>query len=183
MIVVGIDEVGRGCVAGPVVAAAVVIRDKLPFNVYDSKKISANKREQLDSLIKEHSLDFSISVIPPNIIDNINIHEASLLAMSNAFNRLVVTTDSVRVDGKFIPSEINHPNIKSIINGDSIVAEISAASIIAKVFRDNLMKKYAHQYPNYHFHKHKGYLTKEHLEAIHHFGPCEIHRKSFAPFS
>jgi ribonuclease HII len=183
MILVGIDEVGRGCVAGPVVAAAVAISGKLPFAVYDSKKINANKREQLDILIKEHCLDFAISIVYPQIIDEINIHEASLLAMSEAFNGLIIYPDSVKVDGRFIPGQIDHPNLKSIINGDSIVPEISTASIIAKVFRDNLMDKYARQYPNYHFHKHKGYLTKKHLEAIDNFGACEIHRRSFAPFS
>lgn len=181
MILVGIDEVGRGCVAGPVVAASVVIdSNNFSIDVTDSKLLSRKQRDYLDTQIKCHCLDFSISIIEAEVIDKINIHQASLLAMKKSFEGLKIKSRHVRCDGKFTP-EI--PFITSHIKGDLIFKEISAASIIAKVYRDNLMQNIAPNYPQYFFEKHKGYLTTIHQEAIDQFGATPLHRKSFRPFS
>jgi len=181
MILIGIDEVGRGCVAGPVVAASVVIdSNNFSINVTDSKLLSQKQREYLDTQIKCLCLDFSISIIEAGVIDKINIHQASLLAMKKSFEGLKIKSRHVRCDGKFTP-EI--PYITSHIKGDLIFKEISAASIIAKVYRDNLMQNIAPNYPQYFFEKHKGYLTTIHQEAIDQFGATPLHRKSFRPFS
>jgi len=181
MILVGIDEVGRGCVAGPVVAASVVIdSNNFSIDVTDSKLLSRKQRDYLDTQIKCHCLDFSISIIEAEVIDKINIHQASLLAMKKSFEGLEIKSRHVRCDGKFTP-EI--PYITSHIKGDLIFKEISAASIIAKVYRDNLMQNIAPNYPQYFFDKHKGYLTTIHQEAIDQFGATPLHRKSFRPFS
>ena len=177
---IGIDEVGRGCVAGPVVAAAVVIDDAFDVPVADSKLLSAKRRESLDKEIKKKCIDFSIAVINSKIVDEINIHKASLLAMEQAYFGLHHQSGSINCDGKFTP---NIDEALTHINGDKLYTEISAASIIAKVYRDHLMNYISLKYPNYHFDKHKGYLTKMHLEAIEQHGPCNIHRLSFKPFS
>jgi ribonuclease HII len=177
---IGIDEVGRGCVAGPVVAAAVVIDDSFDVLVSDSKLLSANRREILDKEVKKKCIDFSISVINSKTVDEINIHKASLLAMEQAYLNLHHQSGSIKCDGKFLP---NIDGVVAHINGDKLYTEISAASIIAKVYRDHLMNYISLKYPNYHFDKHKGYLTKLHLEAIEQYGPCNIHRLSFKPFS
>jgi ribonuclease HII len=180
MILIGIDEVGRGCVAGPVVAASVVI-DTANFSikVTDSKLLSQKQREYFDSEIKSHCLDFSISIIEPEVIDKINIHYASLLAMKRSYEGLKIKSKNVKCDGKFIP-EIE--NISCHIKGDLFFKEISAASILAKVYRDHLMQSIAQNYPQYFFEKHKGYLTKIHKDAIDKYGATPIHRKSFKPF-
>ena len=181
MILIGIDEVGRGCVAGPIVAASVVIdSNNFSIDVTDSKLLSQKQREYLDTQIKCLCLDFSISIIEAGVIDKINIHQASLLAMKKSFEGLKIKSRHVRCDGKFTP-EI--PYITSHIKGDLIFKEISAASIIAKVYRDNLMQNIAPNYPQYFFEKHKGYLTTIHQEAIDQFGATPLHRKSFRPFS
>ena len=181
MILIGIDEVGRGCVAGPVVAASVAIdSNNFSIDVTDSKLLSQKKREYLDTQIKSHCLDFSISIIEASVIDKINIHQASLLAMKKSFEGLKIKSSHVKCDGKFSP---DISNITCHIKGDLIFKEISAASIIAKVYRDNLMQNIALNYPQYFFEKHKGYLTKIHQEAIDQFGATPIHRKSFKPFS
>ena len=181
MILIGIDEVGRGCVAGPVVAASVVIdSNNFSIDVTDSKLLSQKQREYLDTQIKCHCLDFSISIIEAEVIDKINIHQASLLVMKKSFEGLKIKSPHVKCDGKFTP---DIPNITCHIKGDLIFKEISAASIIAKVYRDNLMHNIALNYPQYFFEKHKGYLTKIHQEAIDHFGATSLHRKSFKPFS
>ena len=177
---IGIDEVGRGCVAGPVVAAAVVIDESFDVPVSDSKLLSAKRRESLDKEIKKKCVDFSISVINSKIVDEINIHKASLVAMEQAYINLRHQIGSIKCDGKFIPKI---DGVEAYVKGDKLYTEISAASIIAKVYRDHLMDYISLKYPKYHFDKHKGYLTKLHLDAIEQYGPCNIHRLTFKPFS
>jgi ribonuclease HII len=182
VIIVGIDEVGRGCVAGPVIAAAVVIDlDRFDINVKDSKKLTLHQRNRLEKKIKVSCLDFSIGIVDEKKIDQINIHNASLLAMKIAYDNLNKKSLIVRCDGKFTPN-IN-ADVFAIINGDNIHKEISAASIIAKNYRDNYMSRMSNYYPGYSFVKNKGYLTKIHMDAISKLGPCDIHRKTFKPFS
>ena len=173
--IAGTDEVGRGCLAGPVVAAAVILKEDIP-GLTDSKKISPKKREFLADLILEKSF-FAYGVVCNNKIDKINILNASLLAMKKAILKLPIKPTLVLVDGIHKP-DLDIP-MRAIIGGDSIEEAISAASIIAKVYRDNLMMKYEIQYPKFNFKKNKGYGTKEHFEAIKKNGCCEIHRKSF----
>ena len=175
MIVAGVDEVGRGCLAGPVTAAAVILSNPIP-GLTDSKKISSSKREILARKIKEQSI-FSFASISNNKIDEINIHHATLLAMQEAIMKLTITPDLVYVDGKFTP-DID-VNCKAVIGGDKLISEISAASIIAKVHRDDFMKKLDRQYPIYDFAKNKGYGTAHHLNALKESGYTSWHRKSF----
>lgn len=182
----GVDEAGRGPLAGPVVAACVIIDNNFKIDsqelamVADSKKLSSKKREQLFSVIKEKALSVEISVISETWIDKINILQASLLAMKKAINKSKVKPDLVLVDGnqKIKNLEIEQ---KAIIDGDAKVWLIAAASIIAKVSRDFLMLEADKKYPEYGFIKHKGYGTKYHLDRLKEFGPCPIHRQSFAP--
>ncbi len=184
--VAGVDEAGRGPLAGPVVAACVVIgpdfkidSDELKL-VADSKKLSAKKREQLFSVIKEKALSVEISVVSHKIIDKINILQASLFAMKKATEACKTQPDFVLIDGnQKIPGLLIRQ--QAIISGDAKVFCIAAASIIAKVSRDFLMCEEDKKYPNYQFAKHKGYGTKLHLEMLTKYGPCPIHRRSFAP--
>lgn len=171
----GTDEVGRGCLAGPVVAAAVILKTKID-NLQDSKKLTEKKRELLSKIILENSF-FGFGIVSNLEIDNINILNASLLAMKRAILNLPIKPALVLVDGIYKP-DLNIP-MKTIIGGDSIEDAISAASIIAKVYRDNLMIEYDKKYPDYNFKKNKGYGTKEHFFAIQQKGICTIHRKSF----
>ena len=173
--IAGTDEVGRGCLAGPVVAAAVILKEDIP-GLTDSKKISPKKREFLADLILEKSF-FAYGVVSNNKIDKINILNASLLAMKRAILNLPIKPTMVLVDGIHKP-DLDIP-MRAIIGGDSIEEAISASSIIAKVYRDNLMIKYETKYPGFFFKKNKGYGTKEHLDAIKQIGSCKIHRKSF----
>ncbi len=173
--IAGTDEVGRGCLAGPVVAAAVILKEDIP-GLTDSKKISPKKREFLADLILEKSF-FAYGVVSNNKIDKINILNASLLAMKRAILNLPVRPSMVLVDGTFKP-DLDIP-MKAIIGGDSSENAISAASIIAKVYRDNLMIKYDSIFPVYDLKGNKGYGTKKHLEALKNFGHCEIHRTTF----
>jgi len=174
-LVAGVDEVGRGCLAGPVIAAAVILKKPIP-GLKDSKKLSSKAREHLYELIIENSI-FSFGSASPKEIDEINILQASLLAMKRAILNLSVIPGMILVDGTHKPDI--QIDAKTIIGGDSIVNEISAASIIAKVYRDNLMIKFDNDYPNFYFAKHKGYGTKLHLEAIKKHGITSIHRKTF----
>ena len=174
-LIAGVDEVGRGCLAGPVIAAAVILKKKLA-NLDDSKKLSPNKREELSMIIIENSY-YAFGSASPEEIDSINILQASLLAMKRAILNLPIIPDEVLVDGNKKPDTDLPP--QTIIGGDSLIAEISAASIIAKVYRDNLMIEFNNKYPNYGFAQHKGYGTKAHLESIKSFGYCSIHRKTF----
>ena len=175
MIIAGVDEVGRGCLAGPVTAAAVILNNPI-LELKDSKQISPSKREILSRNIKEQSI-FSFASVSNHKIDQINIHQATLLAMQKAIINLPITPDLVYVDGKFIPNiELN---CMAVIGGDQLIPEISAASIIAKVHRDAFMTKLDHRYPIYAFAKNKGYGTAHHLNALKESGYTPFHRKSF----
>ena len=175
MIVAGVDEVGRGCLAGPVTAAAVILKNPIS-ELKDSKQISPSKREALSKTIKKQSI-FSFASISNNKIDEINIHQATLLAMQEAIISLPITPDLVYVDGKFIPNV--EVNCKAVIGGDKLIPEISAASIIAKVHRDEFMKQLDKKYPIYAFAQNKGYGTAHHLNALKESGYTSFHRKSF----
>ena len=175
MIVAGVDEVGRGCLAGPVTAAAVILKNPIS-ELKDSKQISPSKREALSETIKEQSI-FSFASISNNKIDEINIHQATLLAMQEAIISLPITPDLVYVDGKFIPNV--EVNCKAVIGGDKLIPEISAASIIAKVHRDEFMRQLDKKYPIYAFAQNKGYGTAHHLNALKESGYTSFHRKSF----
>lgn len=176
--IAGIDEAGRGPLAGPVVASAVILPPDISIDgVDDSKKLSSEKREILFKIIKEKALSVGIGIISSNVIDEINILEATRKAMLKAVENLTITPDLILIDGITpIKSGIKQLTIKK---GDSLSQSIAAASIIAKVTRDRLMLDYDAKYPKYLFAKHKGYGTAEHLERIKEFGPCEIHRNSF----
>ncbi|MCL2389317.1 MAG: ribonuclease HII [Elusimicrobia bacterium] len=177
---VGIDEAGRGPLAGPVVAAAVILPAgiEIPF-LNDSKKLTQKKREELFNLIKQQALGYSINIVDAQTIDKLNILQASLLAMKNALQSLKQLPMLCLVDG----NQKIETSIKQItvVGGDAKSAAIAAASILAKVTRDNLMDDYAKLYPQYGFDKHKGYGTKLHIEALKKHGKCPIHRESFAP--
>jgi ribonuclease HII len=176
--IAGADEVGRGPLAGPVVCAAVIMPyDCLIDGVDDSKKLSAKKREQLDVLIRERAIAYAICRVEPQVIDEINILEATKLCMKNAIESLTVVPDYVITDGN-MTLDITIPQ-QSIVKGDFKSYSIGCASIIAKVYRDNLMDEYAKQYPAYGFEKHKGYGTAVHITAIKNFGLTPIHRRSF----
>lgn len=185
-LVIGVDEVGRGCLAGPVVAAAVVLTKEFePWmsGIKDSKKLSAKKRVELANKITEKSV-WSICEIPPYKIDEINILNASLLAMrqavSEVYNKCKMPMDKfiVFVDGNHTIPDVPLAQ-EAIVGGDNLFRPIAAASILAKVYRDNYMLGMDDIYPEYGFSKHKGYGTEEHREAIMVNGPCPIHRKSF----
>ena len=175
----GVDEVGRGCLAGAVVAAAVVldITKPLPEKLNDSKKISAKNRERISEEIKQNCLAYSIGQIEAEEIDRINILQATKKAMRMAIENLSPRPDFLLIDAVQL-KEINLPQ-KAIIRGDAISASIAAASIIAKVYRDNLMRELDKVYPAYGFAKHAGYGTKMHFEALRRYGACELHRKTF----
>lgn len=182
MLTAGVDEVGRGPLAGAVVTAAVILDVNNPITgLNDSKKLSEKKREFLYDLICEKSLAWSIGRAEVAEIDEINILQATLVAMKRAVAGLILQPDNVLVDGNKSP-DFGIPS-QAIIQGDGKIAEISAASIIAKVTRDREMVIMAKQYPGYGFEKHKGYGTKIHMEALERLGPTPIHRRSFAPVS
>ena len=179
-IVAGIDEVGRGCIAGPVVAAIVVLdTNKSISGLADSKKLTVKRRESLSEQIHEKSFAYSIGRAEASEIDRINILQASLLAMKRAYAGLTIVPEWVMVDGR------DYPDIscigETVIQGDQKVPEISAASILAKVARDKEMIFLDSLYPGYDFLKHKGYPTKLHLQKLTQLGVTEIHRKSFGP--
>ena len=178
-IIVGVDEAGRGPLAGPVVAAAVYLPEKFDTSgIKDSKKISAKKREELYSKILSEC-QVGVGIVSAEEIDQLNILQATMLAMRMATEELKVQIDKVIVDGNRCP-EIR--NCESIIKGDDKFVQISAASIIAKVTRDRMMIELSRKYPVYGFEKHKGYGTKDHIEALDIYGPIKgVHRFSFAP--
>ncbi len=178
-ILAGVDEAGRGPLAGPVVAAAVII-DKVIEGVTDSKKISESKRFELAILIQKHARAIGIGYADQQEIDSLNIHNATLLAMKRAILKLEITPNEVIIDGCFIPDGLSM-QASSLIKGDLKNYSIAAASIIAKTTRDSLMIAAEEQYPEYGFKKHKGYPTKAHILAIETFGITPLHRKSFAP--
>ncbi len=177
--IAGIDEVGRGPLAGPVIAAAVILdRKNIPEGINDSKKIPKAKRILLAEKIKENSI-YAYGAASEIEIDDINILQASLLAMKRASDRLSVVPKTTLIDGNFKPDIKN--NTISIIKGDSKSVSIAAASILAKVYRDEIMLKYSKQFPEYGFQTNSGYGTKEHLSALKNYGITPIHRKSFKP--
>ncbi len=181
-LVAGVDEVGRGPLAGPVVAAAVILDPKKPIDgLCDSKKMSANRRLEMSDKIKSNSLAWSLGRAEAKEIDEINILQASLLAMKRAIEVLNIEPDIVLVDGNYTPS-INFKK-KAIVKGDSFISEISAASIIAKVERDNEMIALDKIYPGYGFSSHKGYPTKQHIESLKKLGITDVHRITFSPVS
>jgi ribonuclease HII len=174
-LIAGVDEVGRGCLAGPVIAAAVILRNNIS-GLKDSKKLSKKKREELSLIIMKNSY-FSFGSSSPKEIDEINILQASLLAMKRAILKLSVEPGKILIDGIHKP-DLN-TDTQTIISGDSYIDEISAASIIAKVYRDNLMMQFDKKYPNFYFSSHMGYGTKMHKAAIKKYGITPIHRKTF----
>ena len=180
LLVCGVDEAGRGPLAGPVYAAAVILNPKKPIRgLDDSKKLSAKERERLAIRIQTEALAFGIAVASVEEIDRINILNATLLAMQRAVDKLLIVPDEVWVDGTHVP-RIAY-TARAIIKGDALVDAISAASILAKSARDRELIALARQYPEYGFEKHKGYATQLHLARIREHGACPVHRRSFAP--
>jgi ribonuclease HII len=181
----GVDEAGRGPLAGSVVAACVVIDQNFVIEgeltkVMDSKKLSPKKREELYKLIREKVLAVEIGVVSPKMIDKINILQASLLAMKKAVEGCTPKPEYLFIDGKFKIPKLSTPQ-SAVIGGDGKVFCIAAASIVAKVARDWLITAEGEKYPEYDFAKHKGYGTALHLKKLREFGPCPIHRQSFGP--
>lgn len=180
LLVCGVDEAGRGPLAGAVFAAAVILDENRPIHgLADSKKLSEKRREELAAEIKQCSLAWAIAWADVGEIDNINILQASLLAMRRAVESLSPAPSKALIDGLHCP-KLAIP-CRAIVKGDSSVAQISAASILAKTARDNEMLQLHLEYPQYGFDRHKGYPTAMHLETLRRYGACEIHRRSFAP--
>jgi ribonuclease HII len=174
-----VDEAGRGPLAGPVVAAAVVLGDVAIDGIADSKRLSAIRRSELSEIIKRDAVAWCIAESSPAEIDTINILQATLQAMQRAVSGLSVLPSLVQVDGNKAPEL--PVSTECVIRGDAKVAAIGAASILAKVHRDAMMQRYDEQYPDYGFAGHKGYPTKAHMLSLQRLGPCPIHRRSFAP--
>ncbi len=177
--IAGVDEVGRGCLAGAVVAAAVVLdlAKPLPEGLNDSKKLTAKRRETLDLQIRETAVSYAIAQVEADEIDRINILQATKKAMIAAVGKLVPAADFLLIDALQL-NELDLPQ-KAIIGGDAISASIAAASIVAKTYRDNLMSELDKIYPAYGFSSHVGYGTKTHFEALRKHGACPLHRKTF----
>ena len=179
-LIAGVDEAGRGPLAGPVIAAAVILDDSHPIaGLTDSKQLSESRREQLAKIIKQQALAWAVGRAEVEEIDSINILQASLVAMQRAVAKLSILTQHVVVDGNRCPAF--SCTASAIVKGDLLVPAISAASIIAKVSRDEEMIQLDQRYPGYGLSGHKGYPTKQHLEALNRLGVSPIHRKSFAP--
>ena len=179
LITAGVDEVGRGCLAGPVVSAAVILKKGIDLKLLkDSKKISFKKREEISGHIKNNSY-YAIGIASVEEILNLNILQATLLSMSRAIEKLKIKPGLTLIDGNFAPAGLK--NYKTIINGDEKIKVISAASIIAKVYRDRFMIKLSEKYSNYAWDRNFGYGTKAHLEGLKNFGVTSHHRKGFKP--
>ncbi len=179
-LVAGVDEVGRGCLAGPVVAAAAVLPDPWPVKgVNDSKKLDPARRRVLAAAIKQKAVAWAVASATPAEIDGLNIHRASLLAMRRAVNALAPSPDYLLVDGRFV-LEHGLPQ-EAVTHGDAKCLSVAAASILAKVERDGLMQALHWIWPQYNFAANKGYGTREHQEALRVHGPCPVHRRSYAP--
>ena len=175
----GVDEAGRGPLAGPVFAAAVILPEDFEIEgLNDSKKLSEKKRDQLFDEIIEHALAYSIQAVDHKTIDEINILEATMLAMRTSVENLSIKPEHVFIDGNRVPKKMEIPT-EFVIKGDATSASIAAASILAKVSRDRFMLEMDKKYPEYCFAKHKGYGTKLHYEKLREFGPSEIHRLTF----
>ena len=182
-LIAGIDEVGRGAIVGPVVAAAVILplEVNIPWLslVRDSKQLSPKRREHLFELIQQTNVAIGIGVVPHTDIDKRGIVKATQMAMSRAVNQLLSTPDFLLIDALALP-EVSLPQ-KSIVHGDQLSLSIACASIVAKVSRDRYMVELDSLYPDYGLARHKGYATKQHLLSLQQLGPCPIHRRSFAP--
>ena len=180
-LVAGVDEAGRGPLAGPVFAAAVILDPNRPIEgLTDSKKLTPKKRDQLAELIREQALAWSISSASREEIDEINILQATMLAMRRACAALPAQPELILIDGNRVPEGLQVP-VRAVIKGDSQVKAISAASILAKTARDAACLQMHELYPEYAFDQHKGYGTALHSERLQEFGPCPEHRRSFAP--
>ena len=176
--VCGVDEAGRGPLAGPVCAAAVILPPVIQFEgLNDSKKLTDKKRRALYDVITEQAVSYGIAFADEQEIDEINILQATFLAMRRAFEKLTVTPDIALIDGNRAPGLSCRE--RTVVHGDALSASIAAASILAKVTRDRLMEEYDAQYPQYGFAVHKGYGTQRHYAALREFGACPIHRQSF----
>lgn len=177
-LICGVDEAGRGPLAGPVCAAAVILPKHLQIpGLTDSKKLTDKKRRELFPMIQEQAIAYGIGLASESEIDEINILQATFLAMRRALDQLSVRPEITLIDGNR-ETDFGLP-VKTVVKGDSLSANIAAASILAKVTRDNLMVELAEKYPEYGFEIHKGYGTKAHYEALRTYGPCPIHRRSF----
>lgn len=177
-LICGVDEAGRGPLAGPVCAAAVILPpDAIIPGLNDSKKLSDKKRRELFPVIKETALAYSIAFSDEREIDSINILQATFLAMQRAIDQLSIRPDLALIDGNR-EKDFGLP-VQTVVHGDSLSASIAAASVLAKVSRDDLMLELSEQYPQYGFEIHKGYGTKAHYEALAKYGPCNIHRLTF----
>lgn len=179
ILIAGVDEVGRGPLIGPVVACACI----LPVNFYhkdikDSKKLSEKKREEMYKIIKENAISIGLGIVSEKVIDEVNIYEATKIAMKEAIKNLNITPEHVLIDAMKL--ELNIPST-SIIKGDAKSESIAAASIIAKVTRDHMLDEMDKEYPMYDLKNNKGYGTKKHLEALQTYGPCKYHRVSYSP--
>ena len=177
-LICGVDEAGRGPLAGPVCAAAVILPEHLQIpGLNDSKKLTDKKRRELFPVIQEQAIAYGIGLASESEIDEINILQATFLAMRRALDQLTVRPEIALIDGNR-ETDFGLP-VKTVVKGDSLSANIAAASILAKVTRDNIMVELAQKYPEYGFEIHKGYGTKAHYEALRTYGPCPIHRKTF----
>lgn len=177
-LICGVDEAGRGPLAGPVCAAAVILPEHLQIpGLTDSKKLTDKKRRELFPVIQEQAIAYGIGLASESEIDEINILQATFLAMRRALDQLTVRPEIALIDGNR-ETDFGLP-VKTVVKGDSLSANIAAASILAKVTRDNIMVELARRYPEYGFEIHKGYGTKDHYEALRTYGPCPIHRKTF----
>ena len=180
MIQAGVDEAGRGPLAGPVVVGAVILDANRPIEgLADSKRLTARRRELLDVEIRQHALAWHVEVVDAETIDRVNILQATMLGMQRAVESLDPVPELVLVDGNRAPKM--PCACRAIVKGDQLEPAISAASILAKVHRDRLMQALHHSFPVYGFDRHKGYPTRAHLEALARIGPCPQHRRSFAP--
>ena len=179
-VIAGVDEAGRGPLAGPVVVAAVVLDPARPLRgLDDSKKLSEKQREKLFPLIQKRARTWAVVEVGPEEIDEVNILQATMLGMKRAVESLQPEPTLALIDGNRAPEL--RCKVRTIIQGDSLEPAISAASILAKVFRDRLMREMHFRYPNYRFDKHKGYPTAEHLSLLALYGPCDEHRRTFGP--
>ncbi|MFQ3548925.1 MAG: ribonuclease HII [Armatimonadota bacterium] len=178
--VAGVDEVGRGPLAGPVVVAAVILPiDFNPIGINDSKKMTQKARDREYERIISSAIDYSIAIIDSDIIDSLNILNATHKAMKDALSNLKIQPDFALIDGLYVDGLPCKSS--AIVGGDSKCLSIACASILAKVTRDNIMNEYHIKYPQYCFNRNKGYGTKDHIDALKKYGPCPIHRYSFAP--
>ncbi|MEA1973121.1 MAG: ribonuclease HII, partial [Candidatus Cloacimonadota bacterium] len=177
----GVDEAGRGPLAGPVVVAAVVLGSNFPeIEIDDSKKISSKKRDEFFDIIKTQALAYKITIVSPETIDKLNIFHATMYGMEQSVLALPHLPELSLIDGNKVPAKIGLIS-KAIVKGDGKYASIAAASILAKVTRDRIMQKMHRKYPQYNFAQHKGYPTKEHLSLLRKYGACKIHRRSYKP--